>query len=333
MPVLRGTGIRACVDLFTGAYNCLMLMSRFAFLFLLLAPAYLYAQAFDPKVPAGVPAVSGPVVSNVTMHYIEIAKGSGPMAVAGKQYTVHYTGWLRDGTKFDSSVDRKEPFKFVQGRRQVISGWEVGFEGMQAGGKRRLFIPYQLAYGELGRGSIPPKAELIFDVELLNVGDVPPAPAAADILLSFSDSERKVIALAKAVPEEKYSWRPGPGVRSIGEVFIHIASANHLLLNISSSTLSVEDLGKAIAAQSKVERETTSKARTIEMLTESFAAVRKALETATAGSLARDVDFFGTPTTQRGVLVMLNTHIGEHLGQSIAYARMNGITPPWNAGN
>ncbi len=253
---------------------------------------------------------------------------SGGQAIYGALY-----GWLRDGTKFDSSVDRKEPFKFVQGRRQVISGWEVGFEGMQVGGKRRLFIPYQLAYGELGRNSIPPKAELIFDVELLNVSDVPPAPAAADILLSFSDSERKVIALAKAVPEEKYSWRPGPGVRSIGEVFIHIASANHLLLNISSSTLSVEDLGKAIAAQSKVEREATSKARTLEMLTESFAAVRKALETATAGSLARDADFFGTPTTQRGVLVMLNTHIGEHLGQAIAYARMNGITPPWSLGN
>jgi uncharacterized damage-inducible protein DinB len=135
------------------------------------------------------------------------------------------------------------------------------------------------------------------------------------------------------VPEEKYSWRPGPGVRSIGEVFIHIASANHLLLNIASSTLSVEDLGKAIAAQSKVERDGATKARTLEMLTESFAAVRKALETATPGSLARDADFFGTATTQRGVLVMLNTHIGEHLGQSIAYARMNGITPPWSAGN
>jgi uncharacterized damage-inducible protein DinB len=300
---------------------------------LLLVQVGLNAQAFDPKMPASVPQVTGTAVENVTMHYIDIATGTGPVAVAGKQYTVHYTGWLRDGTKFDSSVDRKQPFKFVQGRRQVISGWEVGFEGMHVGGKRRLFVPYQLAYGELGRGSIPAKAELIFDVELLNVSDVPAAPAAADILLSFSDSEKKVMALAKAVPEEKYSWRPGPGVRSIGEVFIHIASANHLLLNIASSTLLVEDLGKAIAAQSDVERKGASKARTLEMLTESFAAVRKALETATAGSLARDADFFGTTTTQRGVLVTLNTHIAEHLGQSIAYARMNGITPPWSLAN
>jgi uncharacterized damage-inducible protein DinB len=311
----------------------LIRLAIFAPLCLLLAPLDLSAQAFDPKMPASVPQVSGTAVENVTMHYIEIATGSGAVAAPGKQYTVHYTGWLRDGTKFDSSVDRKEPLKFVQGRRQLISGWEVGFEGMKVGGKRRLFIPYQLAYGELGRGSIPPKAELIFDVELLDVSDVPPAPAAADILLSFSDSEKKVMALAKAVPEEKYAWRPAPGVRSFGEVFVHIASANQLLLSISSGTLSQADLGKAIEAQSKIEKEGASKARVEQMLTESFAAVRKALEAATAGSLARDADFFGTATTRRGVLVMLNTHIGEHLGQAIAYARMNGITPPWSAGN
>src|SRR5258708_8791792 len=172
--------------------------------------------------PAGVPQVSGAVVENVKMHDSEIAPGSGAVAAPAKKYTVHYTGWLRDGTKFDSSVDRKEPLKFVQGRRQVISGWEVGFEGMRVGGKRRLFIPYQLAYGELGRGSIPPKAELIFDVELLDVSDVPAVPAAADILLSFSDSAQKVMALAKAMPEEQYAWRPGPGVRSLAGVLLHI---------------------------------------------------------------------------------------------------------------
>jgi len=311
----------------------LIRVANFSLLCLLLVPLGLNAQAFDPKMPAGVPPVNGPVVENVTMHYIEIAAGIGAVAAPAKQYTVHYTGWLRDGTKFDSSVDRKDPLKFVQGRRQVIPGWEVGFEGMKIGGKRRLFIPYQLAYGELGRGSIPPKAELIFDVELLDVSDVPAAPAAADILLSFSDSEKKVMALANAVPEEKYAWRPAPGVRSFGEVLVHIASANQLLLNIASSKLSQTDLGKAIEAQSKVEKEGASKARVQQMLAESFATVRRALETATTGSLARDADFFGTATTRRGVLVMLNTHIGEHLGQAIAYARMNGITPPWSAGN
>src|SRR5882762_9063818 len=256
----------------------LMRIASFALLCLPLTPIGLVAQAFDPKMPAGVPPANGPVVENVTMHYIETAAGSGALAAPAKQYTVHYTGWLRDGTKFDSSVDRKEPLKFVQGRRQVISGWEVGFEGMKVGGKRRLFIPYQLAYGELGRNSIPPKAELIFDVELLDVDDVPAVSPAADILLSFSDLEKKVMDLAKAVPEAKYAWRPGPGVRSFGEVFVHIASANKLLMNIASAKLSKEDLANAIAAQSKIEKEAASKEQIQQMLGETFAVVRRALE-------------------------------------------------------
>jgi uncharacterized damage-inducible protein DinB len=298
--------------------------------FLLIALARTALAQFDPKMPAGVPEVNGTVVENVTMHYIDIALGTGSPAAAGKQYTVHYTGWLRNGTKFDSSMDRKEPLKFVQGKRLVISGWEVGFEGMKVGGKRRLFIPYQLAYGENGQGSIPPRSELIFDVELLAVTDVPPAPAAADILLSFSDSEQKVIALAKAVPEEKFSWRPAPEARSFGEVFVHIISANQLLMKLATSTPSADELKTAFEEQSKFEKQTLSKERIIQLLTESFATVRKSLESARPGNLAQSADFFGTPTTRRGIFVNLDVHIGEHLGQAIAYARMNGITPPWS---
>lgn len=298
-----------------------------------IAAAQIDAQVnprFSPKMPAGVPEVTGPVVENVSMHYIDVVVGAGAPAAPGKEYTVHYTGWLRDGTKFDSSVDRKEPLKFVQGRRLVIAGWEAGFEGMKVGGKRRLFIPYQMAYGEAGQGPIPGKAELIFDVELLGVTDVPPVPAAADILLSFSDSESKVMALAKIVPEEKYSWRPAPGVRSFGEVFVHIAAANQLLLKLAVSSPAGDDLNKAIEEQSKLEKQTFAKDRIIEMLTESFAAVRKSLESARPGMLARSANFFGTATTTRGIFVNLDVHIGEHLGQAIAYARMNGITPPWS---
>jgi uncharacterized damage-inducible protein DinB len=306
-------------------------LAVFLFAGLYAAPAYAqFDPQFDPKMPAGVPEVSGPVVENLNMHYIDIAVGTGAKAAPGKQYTVHYTGWLRNGTKFDSSVDRNEPLKFVQGRRLVISGWEVGFEGMQVGGKRRLFIPYQLAYGEAGQGPIPPKSELIFDVELLGVADVPPAPAAADILLSFSDSESKLIALAKAVPEDKYAWRPAPGVRSFGEVFVHIVSANQLLLKLASSTPSREELNKAFEEQSKLEKQAFPKERIVAMLTESFATVRKSLESARPGTLAREADFFGTPTTRRGIFVNLDVHIAEHLGQAIAYARMNGIIPPWS---
>src|ERR1051325_613219 len=96
------------------------------------APSFAMAQstAFDPSMPATVTQVTGPVVENLRMHWIEIKEGTGAPAAPGKLYTVHYTGYLRDGKKFDSSVDRGEPLKVVQGRRQVISGWEVGFQGM-----------------------------------------------------------------------------------------------------------------------------------------------------------------------------------------------------------
>ena len=299
---------------------------RYALLF---AAVTLYAQTFDPKMPESVPAVSGTVVEAATLRYIDVKIGDGAPAASGKEYTVHYTGWLRDGTKFDSSLDR-EPITFVQGRRQVIAGWDVGFEGMKAGGKRRLFIPYQLAYGEQGRGPIPPKAELIFDVELLGVKDAAPAPApAADLLLPFGDLQDHVIALAKVVPEEKYGWRPGPGVRSFREVFLHIAYGNRLLLKVADG-LKGDDLQKEIAAQMKSEVEPLSKEQVIAKLTEGFAAVREELEGERAGTLAHEVNFFGTATTRRGVLASLDTHIAEHLGQAIAYARVNGIVPPWS---
>jgi peptidylprolyl isomerase len=145
--------------------------------------ALLFQQDFQPAMPPGVPAVNGPVVERFALRHIDVEAGSGAVAAAGQRYKVHYTGWLRDGKKFDSSRDRNEPFQFVQGRRQVIAGWEAGFEGMRVGGRRRLFIPYQLAYGEKGSGStIPPRAELIFDVELLGVEDVPEAVPAAEVL-------------------------------------------------------------------------------------------------------------------------------------------------------
>ena len=136
-------------------------------------------QRFSAKLPPAVPAVKGKVVKQYTMRYIDTKIGTGALAESGKMFSVHYTGWLRDGTKFDSSLDHKEPIAFEQGKRRVIPGWDAGFEGMRAGGKRRLFIPYQLAYGEKGRNKIPAKAELIFDVELVKVYQAPPAPPAA----------------------------------------------------------------------------------------------------------------------------------------------------------
>ena len=104
------------------------------------------------------------------LKYVDVKIGSGALPVKGKQVKVHYTGTLENGTKFDSSVDRKEPFTFVIGVGQVIPGWDEGVMGMKVGGKRKLIIPSKLGYGSRGAGGdIPPNATLLFDVELLDV--------------------------------------------------------------------------------------------------------------------------------------------------------------------
>jgi FKBP-type peptidyl-prolyl cis-trans isomerase len=101
--------------------------------------------------------------------YKEVKIGTGRKAKAGDTVVVHYTGRLEDGTKFDSSVDRKEPFEFQLGARKVIEGWDIGVAGMKEGGKRKLQIPPELGYGSRGMGPIPANSVLIFDVELLKV--------------------------------------------------------------------------------------------------------------------------------------------------------------------
>jgi peptidylprolyl isomerase len=301
-------------------------MYRMTFAALSLA---LFAQTFDPQLPAPVPPVTGEVRELMSVRYIDVVVGTGAPALAGQRYTVHYTGWLRDGKKFDSSVDRQQPFQFVQGRRQVIAGWDGGFEGMKVGGKRRLFLPYQMAYGERGSGPIPPKAELIFDVELLGVGPVAELPAAIDVLVPLADIEGKVLALAKAVPEEKYGWRPAEKVRSFGELFLHLALGNELLLRAAQG-LPAADLNKLIAEHQGLEKQAWTKSQLVDRLEKSFAGARRVMESARPGSLMTEMDFFGQTTTRRGILVSLDTHASEHLGQAIAYARMNGIVPPWS---
>jgi FKBP-type peptidyl-prolyl cis-trans isomerase len=116
--------------------------------------------------------VSGqPTTTASGLQYWDIKVGSGATAVPGSVVKVHYTGWLSTGEKFDSSLDRGEPFSFPLGAGQVIKGWDEGVAGMKVGGKRQLRIPPELGYGATGAGgTIPPNATLIFDVELLDVG-------------------------------------------------------------------------------------------------------------------------------------------------------------------
>lgn len=133
--------------------------------------AALLFTLFGQSKKEGPPPVEGkPTVTAEGLKIWDIRVGTGDEAIAGMDVTVHYTGWLTNGAKFDSSVDRGKPFTFRLGGRQVIQGWDQGVVGMHVGGQRRLEIPPALGYGSRGAGGvIPPDATLIFDIELLKV--------------------------------------------------------------------------------------------------------------------------------------------------------------------
>jgi FKBP-type peptidyl-prolyl cis-trans isomerase len=122
-----------------------------------------YAPALGVSLPAFAKTQEG-------VYYQDVKPGTGTAAVAGRPVTVHYTGWLPDGSKFDSSRDHGEPLAFTLGGGQVIRGWEVGIQGMRVGGTRKLVIPAELAYGATPPGpEIPANSVLVFEVELLKV--------------------------------------------------------------------------------------------------------------------------------------------------------------------
>ncbi|MEJ2611982.1 MAG: FKBP-type peptidyl-prolyl cis-trans isomerase [Candidatus Thiodiazotropha sp.] len=109
-------------------------------------------------------------ITDSGLKFENLVEGEGELAQAGMKVSVHYTGWLVNGDKFDSSLDRNQPFDFTLGKGMVIRGWDEGVAGMKVGGKRKLTIPPQLGYGAQGAGGvIPPNATLVFDVELLAV--------------------------------------------------------------------------------------------------------------------------------------------------------------------
>ncbi len=138
--------------------------------------------------------------------------------------------------------------------------------------------------------------------------------------------QKKFVDLAGAIPAEKYTWRPGAGVRSVSEVFLHVAGANYGFPNV---------WGVAPPAgidRKTLETSTTDKSKVIEQLNESFEHARQAVEKASDADLQKPVKLFGRDMTVSLVMFIMAGHAHEHLGQSIAYARVNGIVPPWNAG-
>ena len=157
----------------------------------------------------------------------------------------------------------------------------------------------------------------------------PAAPTSgfrADFLTQFDDVSKKIVDLAEAVPADKYGWRPAPGVRSISEVYMHIVSGNSYIPSfIGVKPMEGTDRG--------MEKSVTEKARVVDLLKKSMAHARAAVLATPDADLDKKVKIFGGESSERGVIMIIGNHLHEHLGQSIAYARANGVTPPWSKGD
>jgi uncharacterized damage-inducible protein DinB len=152
-----------------------------------------------------------------------------------------------------------------------------------------------------------------------------------DLLKDIGGAEKKVIALANAIPESAYAWRPGPGVRSTGEVFQHIASDNYFLPVLLDMPAPKETgITKEYKTAEAYEKRPLNKAAVIADLEKSFAFLRSSMNATTDAQLNTTIDMFGQKSSTRAVWISTATHLHEHLGQLIAYARSNKITPPWS---
>ncbi len=153
----------------------------------------------------------------------------------------------------------------------------------------------------------------------------PTTGVRAEFLNELKIQEDKFVSLAQAIPADKYTWRPAEGVRSISEVFLHVAAANYNLPHV---------FGVQPPADFKLQgfdKSTTDKAKVIQSLQGAFAHMRQAVIDMPEASVEKQVDWFGGKNTYRGILLFILRHNAEHLGQAIAYARMNGVVPPWTA--
>lgn len=155
----------------------------------------------------------------------------------------------------------------------------------------------------------------------------PAAPASgfrAEVLADMESLGKKLVSLAQAVPAEKYSWRPAAGVRSISEVYIHVAGGNYFIPAAIGTK-------PPAGVERGMEKTITEKAKVVETLRQSLDHVRQVLAVPDA-DLDKSIKLFGSPSTTRAAISLLANHLHEHLGQSIAYARVNGVVPPWSAG-
>lgn len=164
-----------------------------------------------------------------------------------------------------------------------------------------------------------------------NASTSPPAATAA-LLRDIAGLEQKLVALAEAMPEASYDWRPGQGVRSVGEVVMHVAADNYFLpvfAGVDAPAATGIKPGDYPSVQAYEQRKAT-KAEAIQALRDSFVHLRAAMEGTDEAFLGRTADLFGNQMSGLDLWVMTATHLHEHLGQSIAYARSNGVVPPWS---
>jgi uncharacterized damage-inducible protein DinB len=157
----------------------------------------------------------------------------------------------------------------------------------------------------------------------------------SEYMVEFDMASRQITTLAQAMPADKFDWRPGAGVRSVGEVYVHIAETNVLLLGYAGTRVDFagprftgkEPVPEVIARFLEYEKTVHGKDKILAMLNRTLDAVRTSFA---AADLEKPVDFFGSKTTTRAVYLRILAHVNEHMGQSIAYARMNGVVPPWS---
>jgi|WetSurMetagenome_2_1015567.scaffolds.fasta_scaffold681238_1 uncharacterized damage-inducible protein DinB len=152
-----------------------------------------------------------------------------------------------------------------------------------------------------------------------------PKGLRGEMLMNASDVEQKILGLVSATPQDKFTWRPMEGVRSVSEVFLHISGANYLFPSFAGAAIP-----EGIDLK-KLEESTTNKSKIAEIVKASFASFRDNLTKLSDADLEKPTKMFGMETTYRNVYLIALTHMHEHLGQSIAYARSNGVVPPWTA--